>query len=315
MLAAQHADPAAPRPNPPESPRTGGTLVSVAALALVLFSAFLHAAWNLWAKQIGGDTRAATLMGVLEAISVIAFAPAALLVAHAAHLTLDGRALAWIAGSGFLHVAYFLLLLRGYRVSELSVVYPVARGTGPLLAAIGAALWLGERPTLLSVGGALLIALGIVILTLHPGEPRSGRVRAGVILGALVGVTIGAYTLWDGAAVSKLALPPILYYWGGELCRALVFAPFVVADRAGARLLWREHRLRVLGIALASPIAYILVLVAMSRARVSHVAPVRELSILFGAWFGARVLGEGDRARRRWAALAFVAGVLALASA
>ena len=289
--------------------------MSATALALVLASAVLHAAWNLWAKQIGGTVRAPTLMGVLEAISVIAYAPLAVVAARTAHLELDGAALAWIAVSGLMHVAYFLLLLRGYRVSDLSVVYPVARGTGPLLAAVGAAIWLGERPTALSVGGALLIALGIAILTVRPDLRQAPDLRAGLLYGALVGVTIGAYTLWDGAAVSRRALPPILYYWGGELCRSLIFAPFVAADRAGVARLWREHRGRVLGIALASPLAYILVLVAMSRARVSHVAPVRELSILVGAWLGSRVLGEGDRTRRRLAAVAFVAGVLALAFA
>src|SRR5262249_30893179 len=139
--------------------------------------------------------------------------------------------------------------------------------------------------------------------------------RAGLIHGLLVGVTIGAYTLWDGAAVSRRGLPPIVYYWGGEACRVLIFSPFALRDRDGVRALWREHRARIIGISLLSPLSYILVLVAMASGRVSHIAPARELSILFGAWLGSRVLGEGDSVRRRVAALVFAAGVVALALA
>jgi len=289
--------------------------VTLAALGLVLVSAGLHATWNLWAKQIGGGSRATTLMWLLEVISAIAYAPVAFLAARAAHVRLDPVVLGWMAASAVLHIAYFLLLLRGYRTSDLSVVYPVARGTGPLLAAIGAAWWLSERPTPLSVAGALLIAVGILVLAARPEIRSAHHLRAGLIYGLLVGVTIGAYTLWDGAAVSRRAIPPIVYYWGGEACRVLIFTPFALADRGGVRALWRGHRARVLGIALLSPLSYILVLVAMSTGRVSHIAPARELSILVGAWLGARVLGEGDQMRRRVAAVAFAAGVIALALA
>jgi len=289
--------------------------VTLGTLALVLLSATLHATWNLWAKQIGGSTRATSLMWLLEIISAIAFLPVIVLRVTVAHVTIAGPGLAWMAVSSLIHVGYFLLLLRGYRSSDLSVVYPVARGLGPLLAAGGAMLWLGERPTVLSVSGALLIAVGIVVLTARAEFRHAPHLRTGLFFGAMVGITIGLYTLWDGRAVSKLGLDPLLYYWGGEVCRVFLMSPFAARDRRGVASLWRDHRARVVGIALLSPLSYVLVLVAMRGGGVSHIAPVREVSILIGTWFGARLLGEGDRGRRLVAAAAFAAGVIALAFA
>ena len=101
----------------------------------------------------------------------------------------------------------------------------------------------------------------------------------------------------------------------GAWCRSLLFTPAAIADRESVRSLWKIHRGRLLGIALLSPLSYILILVALSQGPISHIAPARELSILFGAWLGARVLGAGDRTRRIVAATAFAAGVIALALA
>ncbi len=289
--------------------------MTLATLALIFASAALHATWNLWAKQIGGTAKSGSLMWILTTLSAVTYAPVVYLWARSTHATLDARALGWMALSSLIHVAYFLLLLRGYRASDLSVVYPVARGLGPLLATVGAIAWLGERPTILSISGAALIAAGIVVLTARPQFRRAPHLQAGILYGALVGLTIGLYTLWDGRAVAKLGYDPLLYYWGGEVGRVILFTPAALADRAGIAALWRDHRPRVVGIALLSPLSYVLVLVAMRVGGVSHVAPVREVSILIGAWLGARMLGEGDRTRRLIAAAAFAAGVVALAFA
>src|SRR5262249_10030436 len=153
---------------------------------------------------------------------------------------------------------------------------------------------------------------GIVVLTLRREFLHAPHLQAGVLYGLLTGVTIGGYTLLDGSAVARAGLPPLVFYWGGEMFRSLIFTPALLADRGGVRPLWRKQRARVLGIALLSPLAYILVLFAMKHGPISHIAPARELSILLGAWFGARVLGEGDRTRRIVAALAFAGGVIAL---
>jgi uncharacterized membrane protein len=203
--------------------------MSPAVLALVLLSAVVHAAWNLWIEQLGPGVRSVPLLWLLTAISAVGYAPFALASLGAGSWRPGGWAVALTLGSGVIHVGYFALLLRGYRTADFSLVYPLARGTGPLLAAAGAVALFGERPAVLSVTGTLLIAAG------------------------------------------------------------------------------------VLGIALLSPLSYILILLALRTGDVSRVAPAREVSILFGAWLGGVVLGEGQRRRRLAAAAAFAAGVAALA--
>jgi drug/metabolite transporter (DMT)-like permease len=288
--------------------------VTAFTLGLVLASALVHATWNLWAKELGPAARTAPLMWILTALSAVAYAPVALwMFAHGAWRP-SAHALAFVAGSAVIHMVYFLLLLRGYRVGDLSLVYPVARGTGPLLAFVGALALLHERATPLAIVGALLVATGVLVLAGRPA-PAGGRLAPGLRYGLATGVLIAGYTLWDGWAVKRVGIPPLLFYWGGEVVRTVLFTPGALADRDGVRALWRASRARVLGIALLSPFSYILVLIAMRTGAVSHIAPAREIAILIGAWLGGRVLGEGDRARRRFAAAAFAAGVIALAFA
>ena len=284
-------------------------------LLLVLTSAAIHASWNLWAKQIGHTAKSATLMWLLTAISATLYAPLAIAMLAQGDWHPTAVSLGAIAGSGVIHIAYFLLLLAGYRAADLSVVYPVARGTGPLIAVLGAIVILGEHATVLSAAGALLIAAGVFILTWRSSLAHDPRLAAGLRYGLSTGFVIAIYTLWDGTAVKRLALAPLVYYWGGEMVRTLLLAPAALADRAGVAALWRDHRARVMGIAVLSPLSYILILIALRQGTVSHIAPAREISILFGATLGGMVLGEPQRRRRLIAAAAFAAGVIALARA
>ena len=287
--------------------------MSPAVLLLVLGSAVVHATWNLWIKQLGPGVRSAPLLWLLTAVSAVAYAPFALAVVGATGWRPDAGSLPFILGSGFIHVGYFVLLLRGYRAADLSLVYPVARGTGPLLAAAGAVLVFAERPTPLSVAGALLIAVGVLIVTGRPAGLSPRALGPGVSYGLATGVTIALYTLWDGWAVKRAGIPPLVFYWGGEVMRVLLLSPAALGARSEAAALFRSQPWRIVGIALLSPLSYILILLALRSGDVGHIAPAREVSILFGAWLGGRVLGEGDRRRRLWAAAAFATGVMALA--
>ena len=289
--------------------------MTLATLALVLGSALVHATWNLWAKQIGSSAKSGTLMWLLVVISAAAYAPFALALLARSGWRPDATALGFVAASGLIHVGYFLLLLRGYRVGDLSLVYPVARGTGPLLAATAAISLFAETPTVFSIAGLLLIVTGILVLTWRPDAASHAKLAPGLRYGLATGAFIAVYTLWDGWAVKKAGIPPLLFYWAGEVVRVVVFTPAALGDRAGVAALWRAQWPRVLGIALLSPLSYILILVAMRTGAVSHIAPAREIAILLGAYLGGRVLGEGDRRRRLVAAAAFAAGVIALALA
>jgi len=285
--------------------------VPLPVLALVLASAVVHATWNLWTKQLGSAVRQAPLLWLLTAISSVFYAGFAAVTIVATHWRPDATALWLIAGSGLIHVGYFFLLLRGYRVGDLSLVYPVARGTGPLLTTAGAVALFGEHPTALSVAGVLLVVLGVAVMT-HRGA-RETPIGPGLRYGLATGVAIAVYTLWDGWAVKRAGVPPLVFYWGGEVVRVLALSPLALREPAEVGALWRSQRWRVLGIALLSPLSYILILLALRRGDVGHIAPAREVSILIGAWLGGRVLGEGDRRRRLVAAAAFACGVIALA--
>ncbi len=209
--------------------------------------------------------------------------------------------LGFMAGSALLHIGYFGALQRAYANGDLSVVYPLARGTGPVLSVTAAILFLHERPSALGlVGGALIVG---AILALVVGS------TAGIGAALATGAFTAAYTVWDAHAVTTLGQPPLFYGWAFGAIMALALLPFA----RGVGEVWRTQRRTVLGIGALSPLAYLLVLIALTRAPVSLVAPVRESSVVIGALLGARVLGEGHMTRRIVAAGAIALGIAALA--
>jgi drug/metabolite transporter (DMT)-like permease len=227
--------------------------------------------------------------------------------------------LLFVLGTAVLHTGYFLSLQKGYAVGDLSLVYPLARGTGPLLASAAAIAIFGERPGPVAVLGILLIGGGVFALAWEsagattgacPAERRARRL--GVAYGVLAGAFIAGYTLWDKQAVSGLALSPVLYYWAALSVQALLLAPVALRRKDEVRAAWRTHRSEVLGVAVLSPLSYLLVLTALVFAPVSHVAPAREVGILIGTALGGGLLREGNAPRRLLAAGAIVTGIVAL---
>jgi drug/metabolite transporter (DMT)-like permease len=142
-----------------------------------------------------------------------------------------------------------------------------------------------------------------------------GPLGAGVAFGLLTGLTIGGYTLFDAYAVHNLLVPPILEAWSSEAGRAILLAPFALRRPGGVGEVWRQRRREVLGTGIFSPLAYLLVLVALSIAPIVEVAPVRELSVVLGVLAGRRLLGEGHARLRLLAALLVIMGVVAIALA
>jgi drug/metabolite transporter (DMT)-like permease len=283
--------------------------MSSEALLFVLCAALAHAAWNLQAKRAGGG---APFVWAYTLAGLVLWAPFAALDAIVGSGTVSGAAVAFMLGSGVLHSAYFLALQRGYRHGDLSVVYPLARGTGPLGATIGAIVVLGERPSPLALAGAGLIIVAVLGLG---GDPRrlAGSSRSAAGFALLTGALIAVYTLWDAHGVTALGAPPVLYFWVAALVQGALLAPLARRRPGEARRAWREHRPEVLSVAVLSPLAYVLVLFALRLAPVFYVAPAREASIVVAAALGTRLLGEGDARRRMVAASAIVVGIAALA--
>ena len=282
------------------------------ALGLVLVAAVLHASWNLCAKRAGGGLPLVWLVGaVICSLYVPVLAGCALWRAP----QLSWTQLAWIAGSGVLKTGYSLFLQRGYRTGDFSLIYPLARGTGPLLSTLAAIAILGERPSGLAIAGGFVIVVAIFWLTGGARLWREERshVRSAIGYGVMSGVFIASYTLWDRQGVHALAIPPIWYDSGTSFAVLAMVTPWAVRRWPEVTRHWREHRRYVFGMAVLSPVAYVLVLTAMRFTPVSYVAPTREVSIVIGAFIGARYLKEREGARRVWAALAMAAGVIALA--
>lgn len=281
------------------------------ALALVLAAAFLHATWNLLAKRSGGG---AAFVWLFTGLAAVLYTPAAIGILVWSHPRVGVAELGFMAGSAVLHLAYFLLLQKGYSVGDLSLVYPLARGTGPTLSTAAAILFFGERPGLIALAGALLVSGGVFALASGPRRLQGPSTGAAVGYGLLTGLLIAAYTLWDKHAVSALFIPPLLLDWAANLGRAALLTPIALRRWEAVRAAWQAHRREAVGVAVLSSLAYILVLTALRVTPVSYVAPAREVSILIGTLMGARLLAEGDALRRLAAASALVLGVVALAT-
>jgi drug/metabolite transporter (DMT)-like permease len=277
------------------------------AFILVAIAALAHSTWNLLVKRAAHSRHLIWFSSIAEAAL---FLPVAVWIVCSPHAPLGLKPAVFLLATGFLHVLYFDALQRGYRVADLSVVYPLARGTGPLLAFLGAIVILHERPSLPAFGGALAIAAGVMLLSgFHRGDNRSG-----LFWGIATGVTVAAYTLTDGYSVKVLLVSPFLVEYAGCLFRLVALSGTGWRDQAALADEFRRYWRSALGIALLLPAGYILVLFAMQIAPVSRVAPIREMSMLIAAVLGTRFLGEGHTASRVGGAILIAAGVAILAS-
>jgi drug/metabolite transporter (DMT)-like permease len=291
--------------------------LTAGALALVLVAGLIHASWNIAAKKAGGDVRFATLTSVVLAVF---WAPVGVWLC-VRHMPAWGIT-EWtvVLASAILHAVYYLTLLRGYRKADLTVVYPLARGSGPLLSSTAAILLLGEQ---VSAWGGLGIAAVVAGVFLIAGGPRlwrgahdeaaRHRLRKGIAYGLATGAFIASYTVVDGYAVKVLLMSPLLLEYAVNVLRLFIVVPMTIGDLPGLASAWRQQRKYALFVGIVSPVSYVLVLYAMQMAPLSHVAPAREVSMLFAALIGGQLLGEGDRRLRLVGAACIAAGVMALA--
>jgi drug/metabolite transporter (DMT)-like permease len=293
----------------------------LSALLLVLAAAVLHALWNIAAKSAssgaGGNHHFALITALLTSALWL---PAGLWFGWAE--VPRWGALQWglLLASAAVHLAYYNALLTGYRVADLTVVYPVARGSGPLLTSLAAVWLLGEVPGLAGMAGVVAVCTGVFFVAGGPAlwrrahDPaQRARVQAGLRWGALTGACIAAYSVIDGYAIKVALIGPVIFDYVCNVLRVPLMGPAAWRDPAGLRAAWRAQWKHALVVATLGPLAYILVLYAVQQAPLSHVAPAREVSMLFAALFGGRLLGEGERGPRLLGAVCIAAGVAALA--
>ncbi len=284
--------------------------MSLLGLALVLTAAFCHATWNYFVKRINGGPE---LVWLFSALSCVLYLPLAVLVLVVESPEFGPMQVLFMVGTAVLHLGYFLLLQQGYRVGDLSVVYPTARATGPLLSTAFAVAVLGEHLSAQTAAGGLTIVAGVLFL--GGGLRRGARqVSASLAYGLAVGAFIGSYTVWDAYAVTTLKVPPLILDYASILGRGLMMTPYAWRRRAAVAGYWRDHRGAVFWVALFSPLAYILVLYALTFTPVVYVAPAREVSVLLTVLMGTLLLGEGRLGPRLGWAGVILAGMVLLVS-
>jgi drug/metabolite transporter (DMT)-like permease len=267
------------------------------ATLLALAAAVLHASWNLWVKQSGD--RWIALWGQTTAAG---FVCAVILI-----FTGWPSNLAWwpVLTSGVIHVVYIGALARAYTIGDFSVTYPIARGAGALLAALGGVLFLNDHFTALSVFGIVIAIAGILLLA---GKADASHVKAAL----LVSFTIGAYSVVDGhgSRVTGGNLYPLVLFVATAVNTTITGIAMGRTRDMVSAMRSRAHLFVLAGS--ASALTYWMVLIAMQQAPVGYVTALRESSVVIVALVGTRYLGESDMRRRVVAALVVLAGLAVL---
>src|SRR6266568_6725380 len=268
------------------------------ALAFALAAAFVHALWNILLAR-ARDPEAATAVALV--VAVVAFAPIA-----AAVWDVDARVWPFLVGTAAFELLYFALLAGAYRRAQLSVVYPLARGTAPVLVLVIGIVALGTATSWRQGAGVMLVAAGVLLV-------RGARVRAGapeVLLGLPIAGCIAAYTLIDKHGIRYAT--PLAYLELSMLVPAIGYAAAITALRGRASLR-PEVNPSTFVAGLATFGAYALVLAALQRASAASVAAVRETSVVIATALAAVVLKE-PVGPARLSGAALVAGGIALLS-
>jgi drug/metabolite transporter (DMT)-like permease len=263
------------------------------SLGLVLLSALAHSTWNLLLKRSGEPEIFVWWLLVVEAVLML---PLGVVLFWLYPIAPVGWL--FVLATIILHILYFILLGRGYAQGDLSVVYPIARGFGPMLVPILAVLLLGETIALPAILGIAAIVVGIYI-TSWTGELQRFLLRpwnimrnAGARYAVLTGLTIAMYAIVDKKGVSHIQ--PFLYLYLMSLGSAVLLFPYIRRKWGiqAMRLTWRSSRTPILAAGLLAFLAYGLVLTAFSLSRVSYVAPAREVGIVVGVLMGVLILKE-----------------------
>jgi drug/metabolite transporter (DMT)-like permease len=294
-----------------------GAPMTAAAFVLVFGSAVCHATWNFLLKRSDHKT---AFLGSLGAVAFAAFlVPATVVTAIEG---LSARGLMFGAVSALLHGVYGLALARGYSLGDLSAVYPISRGMGPAIIPLAAVLLLDESTSVAAGFGIALVVLGVYAIHIEGHDP-DGRSLRGLAqplrslgrpatrVAVLTGALIAAYSLWDKAALDHLS--PLTLNQFSMTGHLLILAPLALGGaKDSVRREWRERGRSIVAAGVLAPVAYVLVLAALTTSRISYVGPAREVGIVFGAALGVAFLGEGFGAWRVAGALLILAGVFTL---
>jgi uncharacterized membrane protein len=287
--------------------------MSLETFLLVILAAALHASWNLISKKAAAA--AGDFVFAYRLLSALFYAPWVIYILATEGMHWSTEAVLFIALSSVLHLGYSLCLQWGYRAADLSVVYPVARGTGPLLSSLGAFLWLGDNPSVLGVTGIFCVVAGILLIASGGELRRFAKPEAwvGVRWGGFIGLFIAAYTVADAYSVKALLIAPVILDWLSAVGNVMLMAPRAWVRRSTMMEQMRGKWGYATAVGLLSPLAYILVLYAYRLGgQVSLIAPLREVSLMLATVAGFFILKEKASAARLVGCAVIIAGVILL---
>jgi drug/metabolite transporter (DMT)-like permease len=272
--------------------------------AAVLFAAACHAGWNATIKRTLDPLATTVLISIGAALVSLVAVPFVGLP--------NAAAWTWVVASIIIHLLYFAALIESYRTGDMGQVYPIARGTAPLLTALASPLLVGERVGVLAWAGILLLAGGVFLLSLRGGRDLAKLDRRAVSFALLTALTICAYSLVDGIgarlAGSANAYSVALFVGIGPVM--VVYA--LVRNGSGALSIMSGHWQTGLAGGALQLGSYGIAIWAMTLAPIAIVAALRETSVLFGALIAVLFLKEPLRASRIVAALMIVTGLVAI---
>jgi drug/metabolite transporter (DMT)-like permease len=278
--------------------------MSALAFTLVVLSAFLHASWNFATKRVSGDI--SVLYIGLCAASLLSL-PVVLFFLYCDGISL--KSLFFILGTGAIHAVYFFALSRAYRYGDISVVYPIARGSGVAGTAIAASILLRENVSSVGAGGIFLIVTGTILVGLRFSYHREHY--RGVLFAMLVGLMIVCYSILDKIAVT--GVNPVVYIFGMFLVTALIVSPYLLTKcRDEIAHAWRNYKRYSLMIGIGSMATYLIILFTFRFAHVSYVVAAREIAVAIGALLGFSLLGEAISIRKVIGIAAIVGGLVIL---
>ena len=267
-----------------------------------MFAALCHAGWNALIKVGLDPLSTTTLIAIGSAVVGLVCLP---LVGMP-----EAAAWPWLIASVIIHLGYFAALIEAYRAGDLGQVYPIARGSAPLMTAAASLVFVGERLSLVSWIGIAALAAGVLLLSARGGRALAHIDRRAVGFALLTALTICAYSVVDGIGARASRNPQSYVLWL-LIGNALLLTPYA---------LWRDGRdvipamqrfwLRGLAGGALQTLSYGIALWAMTLAPIAIVASLRETSVLFGAVIAVVVLKEPLRAARIGAALLIVGGLI-----
>ena len=284
--------------------------MSGTALLLVLVAAFLHSFWNYLTKK--SRNKIAFIWWAIL-FSTIIFLP--MFLYYWPTVTITSAGWSCLVATGIFHAFYFWFMSGAYQRGDLSLVYPLSRGSGPMLVPILAVLLLNEQLSALGVLGIILVIVGIFGIHLRSFSIQSIRepfmtIRGGASLWALcTGGTIAGYSLVDKIGVQ--IVHPSVYIYFLFVIALLLLTPWVmVKAHVDLKKEWKINKLKILSVGFLVLFTYLMILFALQISKVSYVAAAREVSIVFSTLIGIGWLQEKNAPQKLFGAVLICSGVV-----